>query len=415
MFKPFFLFVGTRYTDFKRRDHFITFMSLVSIGGIALGVMVLITVLSVMNGFSKEIQERILSITPHLLVSSWGEPMTDWENVAEKVKAHKEVAACVPYIDGIGMLAQRGKVEGVAIKGIDPHNIDEVFPLKDALKSGSLEKLQPHQYGVILGSVLAKALNAKVGDKITFLIPQASENHVGFTPRLSHLNVVGIFEVGYVYDSAYAFVNIQDAASLFKMQNGVTGLQVKLQDPFSSPRMAVTLYQDLQGLQNVVDWTVLNSHYFSAIKIQKTMLFFTLVMILAIAVFNLVSTLVMIVTGKRADIGVLRALGASTQKIMAIFISQGAIIGMIGTLLGIVLGVILSLNVTELVAAIERFFSVKLFATDLYFLSFLPSELKWSDIGLIALCAMSLSLLATIHPAWRGAKVQPARALRQEN
>jgi lipoprotein-releasing system permease protein len=414
MFKPLFLFIGTRYTDFKRRDHFITFMSLVSIFGIAIGVMVLITVLSVMNGFTQELRERIFSITPHLMINGWGDPMENWEAVSEAIKGHPDIEASAPYIDGIGMLTLRGKVEGVAIKGIDPNSIESVFPLKNAIKEGSVDKLQPGEYGAILGTNLAKSLNIKVGDKLTLLIPDPSRSSVGISPRLANVTVVGIFEVGYVYDNAYAFLNIEDAGALFKMHGGVSGVQVKLTDPFAAPRVRDEIYQDLHGLYNVVDWTLLNEHYFSAIKMQKTMLFFTLIMILAIAVFNLVSTLVMIVTGKRADIGVLRALGASTQKIMAIFISQGAIIGMIGTCLGIILGVILSLNVTRIVAWIEQVFSVKLFATDAYFLTFLPSQLRISDIAFVAVCALILSLLATIHPAWRGAKVQPATALRQD-
>lgn len=232
--------------------------------------------------------------------------------------------------------------------------------------------------------------------------------------RLKQLKVVGIFEVGYIHDSGYAFLNIADAAKIFKTQGGVTGLQLKLDDPFAAPRIAEALQQEFQGYYHVVDWTLLNGAYFSAVKMEKTMMFFTLMMILAIAVFNLISTLVMVVTDKRADIAVLRALGASSRKVMSIFVAQGAIIGMMGTVIGVGAGVLLSLHVTQLVSALESFFKIKLFATETFFISFLPSQLQISDVVLIAICALVLSLLATLHPAWRAAQVQPAEALRHE-
>lgn len=414
MFKPFFLFIGARYTNFKRRDHFITFISIVSMIGIALGVMVLITVLSVMNGFTKEIRSRILSITPHVMVSGWGEPLRDWGALSKQLSQHKDVQAVGPYVDGQGMLTRGKEVRGIVVKGVDPTAIDAVFPLRSTLKVGKVDDLKPDSFGVILGAYLAKTLGVNVGDTITLVIPEVTVTMAGIAPRLKRLTVVGIFEVGYIYDSGFAFMNLQDAAKLFKTQGGITGLQLRLDDPFSAPRIAKELYEQTRGFYNVVDWTLLNGAYFSAVKMEKTMMFFTLIMILAIAVFNLISTLVMVVTDKRADIGVLRALGASTRKIMAIFVCQGAIIGLIGTILGVIAGVALSLNVTKLVAAIENAFRVKFLSADVYFISFLPSDLQTSDVVLIALCAMILSLLATIHPAWRAANVQPAEALRHE-
>lgn len=416
MFRPFFLFVGARYTNFRRRDHFITFISIVSMLGIAIGVMVLITVLSVMNGFTKEIRSRILSITPHVLVNGgWGEPLQDWKGLSTTLLQHKNVEAVAPYIDGQGMLTRGKEVRGVMVKGVDPATIDAVFPLKSTLKQGDLADLEPGKFGAIIGSHLAKALGVGVGDPITLLIPEVSVSMAGVAPRLKNLTVTGIFEVGYVYDSGFVFINIEDAAKIFKTRGGVTGVQLRLDDPFSSPQIVRELHASLQGLYNIVDWTVLNSTYFSAVKMEKTMMFFTLMMILAIAVFNLISTLVMVVTEKRADIAVLRTLGASAKKIMAIFISQGAIIGLIGTLLGVVLGVVLSLNVTQLVLSIERTFRVKLFSTEVYFISYLPSHLEYKDVVIIAICAMVLSLLATIHPARRAANIQPAKALRHDS
>ncbi len=414
MFRPVFLFIGARYTNFKRRDHFITFISIVSMLGIALGVMVLITVLSVMNGFTKEIRSRILSITPHVMVSGWGESLQDWPELAQKLEKHKDVEAAGPYVDGQGMLTRGREVRGIAVKGVDPAAIDAVFPLRSTLKAGSVDDLKEGSFNVIIGSYLAKLLGVNVGDTVTLVIPEVTVSMAGVAPRLKRLNIVGIFEVGYIYDSGFVFMNLQDAAKVFKTQGGVTGIQLRLTDPFAAPRISREIYDELHGLYNVVDWTLLNSAYFSAVKMEKTMMFFTLIMILAIAVFNLISTLVMVVTDKRADIGVLRALGASARKIMAIFICQGAIIGLIGTILGVIAGVALALNVSDLVDAIERAFRVKFLSSDVYFISYLPSHLQMNDVVLIAVSAMVLSLLATIHPAWRAANVQPAEALRHE-
>lgn len=416
MFNPFYLFIGARYTNLRRRDHFITFISLVSMLGIALGVMVLITVLSVMNGFTKEIRSRILSITPHVMVTNWGgQPLEDWQSLGQILLKHPGVEAVGPYVDGQGMLARGKEVQGVMVKGIDPQHIEAVFPMQSTLKEGKVEDLRPGQFGVILGANLAKSLGAGVGDSVTLLIPEVSVSLVGAAPRMKRLTVVGIFEVGYQYDGLFAFLNLADAAKIYKTQNGVTGVQIRLHDPFAAPRIGRELYQQFEGRFNVYDWTLLNEAYFSAVKMEKTMMFFTLLMILAIAVFNLVSTLVMVVTDKRADIGVLRALGAPKRKIMAIFISQGAVIGFIGTLLGVFFGVLLSLNVTRIVSAIERAFSVKFLSADTYFISFLPSQLQMQDVLIIGGCAMVLSLIATIHPAWRAAKVQPAEALRHDS
>ncbi len=414
MFRPFFLFIGARYTNFKRRDHFITFISVVSMIGIALGVTVLITVLSVMNGFTKEIRSRILSITPHVMVSGWGENLQNWQGLSDKLMLHKDVEAAGPYVDGQGMLTRGKDVRGIVVKGVEPGAIDAVFPLRSTLKVGSVDDLKEGSFNVIIGSYLARLLGVNVGDTVTLVIPEVTVSMAGVAPRLKRLNIVGIFEVGYIYDSGFVFMNIADAAKIFKTQGGITGIQLRLDDPFAAPRVAKELYDEMHGLYNVVDWTLLNSTYFSAVKMEKTMMFFTLIMILAIAVFNLISTLVMVVTDKRADIGVLRALGASARKIMAIFICQGAIIGFIGTILGVVGGIALALNVSELVAAIERAFRVKFLSADVYFISFLPSDLQTHDVVLIAASAMVLSLLATIHPAWRAANVQPAEALRHE-
>jgi lipoprotein-releasing system permease protein len=414
MFRPFFLYIGSRYTNLRKRDHFITFLSIISMVGIALGVTVLITVLSVMNGFTKEIRERMLSVTPHIMVDNWGQPLNNWQGVANKLSKYEEVEAAGPYIDGQGMFTRSGEVRGAVIKGIEPEAVDAVFPLRTTLIQGDVNQLKAGDFTVILGSSLAHSLGVQVGDYVTLVIPEVTVSMAGVVPRLKRLKVVGLFEVGYLYDSGYAFVHIKDAAKLFKTQGGVSGVQLRLHDPFTAPRVARQMSQDTKGEYHLIDWTVMNSAYFSAVKMEKTMMFFTLMMILAIAVFNLVSTLVMVVTDKRADIAVLRVLGASTRKVMAIFVAQGAIIGVIGTLIGVILGVTLALNVTDLVSLIERTFQVKFLSQDVYFISFLPSKLELNDVITIGLSSLTLSLLATIHPAYRAANIQPAEALRYD-
>lgn len=415
MFKPFSLYIGARYTNLRKRDHFITFISIVSMIGIALGVMVLITVLSVMNGFTKEIRSRILSVTPHIMVSEGGgEPLRDWRMAIDYFSQNKQVEAAGPFIEGQGMITRGRDVRGVLVKGIDPESVDAVFPLRTTLLAGNVDDLQAGQFGVVVGGHLAKVLGVEVGDSITLLIPEVTVTLAGITPRMKRLKVVGIFEVGYIYDSTHIFVHLEDGARLFKTGKGVSGIQLRLTDPFKAPHLAAKFRMDSQNTYHVVDWTVLNSAYFSAVKMEKTMMFFTLIMILAIAVFNLISTLVMVVTDKRADIAVFRVLGASRQKIMAIFIAQGAIIGLTGTLMGVIAGVLLALNVTDLVTFIEKVFEMKFLSAEVYFINFLPSDLQSSDVILVTCCAMGLSLLATIHPAWRASKIEPAEALRHD-
>lgn len=414
MFKPFSLYIGARYSSLKQRDHFITFISVVSMVGIALGVMVLITVLSVMNGFTKEIRTRILSVTPHIIVTQNQKEMYEWLDVVENFSQHPVVEAAGPFIEGQGMLTHGRSVRGVFVQGIDPQTVDAVFPLRTTLQAGSVDALQPGKFGVVIGEFLAKTLGVSVGDSITLLVPEINVSLVGAAPRMKRLEVVGIFGVGYLQDSTYIFLNLQDAAKLFKTGDGVTGVQLRLFDPFKAPQLSRELATKTHGFYNIIDWTVLNEAYFSAVKMEKTMMFFTLTMILAIAVFNLISTLVMVVTEKRADIAVFRVLGASKKKIMAIFISQGAIIGLVGTVVGVIAGILLALNVTDLVAMLENIFKVKFLSEEVYFISFLPSDLQTADVITVALCAMGLSLLATIHPAWRAAKVEPAEALRHD-
>lgn len=413
--KPFSLVIGLRYTNLRKRDQFISFISLVSVLGIALGIMVMITVMSVMNGFSKEIRTRILSVTPHLTISAYNGELNDWQELQASIQSHPEYIASMPFIEGQGMFVESQQVVGVGIRGILPNQIEKVFPLHSAMISGSANALKEGEFGVVIGVKLANNLGAQLGDKLTLVIPDITYSIAGATPRMKTVKIVGIFEVGYLYDEQVAFLHMADAAKLFKMHGDVSGLQVKLKDPFESPKVVHDFNQSLSGRQYaIVDWTMANSTYFSAVKTEKTMMFFTLLLILAIAVFNLVSTLVMVVTDKKGDIALLRTLGASTQKIMGIFVAQGAIIGAIGTVLGVLLGTALSLNASRLVAGIEKLFNVEFLSKDVYFISFLPSDLQSHDVILISSCAFGLSLLATLWPAWRAAQIEPAKALRQD-
>ncbi len=414
MNKPFSLFIGLRYTNLRKPDHFISFISLVSIIGIALGVMVMITVMSVMNGFTKEIRTRILSVTPHLTVSAFARELNDWQGLQTKIHSHPQYVASTPFIDGQGMFIEGQQIIGVGIRGILPDQVEDVFPLHSAMIAGKADDLKAGEFGIVLGVGLANMLGAEVGDKLTLVIPDVTYTIAGATPRFKTVKVVGVFEVGYLYDQNSAFLHMTDASKLFKMHEGVSGLQVKLKDPFQSPDMVRDLNKSLSNQYAIVDWTMANGTYFSAVKTEKTMMFFTLLLILTIAVFNLVSTLVMVVTDKKGDIALLRTLGASTQKIMTIFVTQGAMIGGIGTLLGIILGAALSLNVTRIVDFIERLFHVQFLSKEVYFISFLPSDLHRSDVILISSCAFGLSLLATLWPAWRAAQIEPAKALRQD-
>lgn len=416
MFKPLYLYIGTRYTNLRRRDHFITFISLVSMIGIALGVMVLITVLSVMNGFTKEIRERILSVTPQLMVNGLGNsPIRDPQALTELMLSHPEVEEVGPYIEGQGMMIRSSYMHGVVIKGIDPASVEALFPLKSTLTAGSIDRLAPNSFGAVLGEDLANTLNVRVGDKITLVIPEVTVTLAGATPRLKQLEVIGIFKVGYIYDSGLVFVHINDAQKLYKMRDGISGLQAKLKDPFQSPSVVRDLRNETDYQYYITDWTELNRTYFSAVQMEKRMMFLTLMLILAIAVFNLISTLVMVVTDKRSDIAILRTLGASKRKIMAIFISQGAVIGVVGTFTGVILGITLSLNVEAIVSSIERMFGVQFLSEEVYFLSSLPSHLLASDVILIGGSSLILSLLATVIPAYRASNIEPAEALRYEN
>jgi lipoprotein-releasing system permease protein len=415
MFKPLEVYVGLRYTRAKRRNHFISFISFSSMLGIALGVTALITVLSVMNGFEKELRERILGMASHATVSRFRGALHDWPAVAERARQHPRVAGVAPYVQGEAMLTRGRYVRGALVQGVLPELEPEVSDIDKYMIAGGLDSLRPGKFNVILGNGLAAALGVGIGDKVTVVAPKATSTPAGILPRLRRFTVTGIFEVKHgQYDNQLAVVHVDDAARLFQLNGGITGLRLKLDDMFLAPAVGRELAADLPGTYWVRDWTQYHANFFRALKTEKTVMFVILTLIVAVAAFNIVSALIMVVTDKESDIAILRTLGVTPGSVMLIFIVQGTLIGLIGTLLGMVGGVLLADNVETLVPAIEALFDTKFLSPDVYYISDVPSDMRWSDVGLITFVAFLMSIAATIYPAWRASRTQPAEALRYE-
>ena len=415
MFKSLPLFIGLRYTRAKRRNHFISFISLTSMLGIALGVTALITVLSVMNGFEKELRERILGMASHATITGYDNTLQNWQSLADIAHQHPEVVGAAPYIEGEGMLSNGEQVSGVALRGIDVAYEGEVSEVAEKMIAGDLALLQPGEYGIVLGVDLARSLGVLLGDKVSLIVSKANISPAGIMPRMKRFTVVGIFEVGmYEYDSSLALLQIKDAAKLYKMDGEVTGLRLKLQDMFMAPQVARELVDGQLGSYYMSDWTRKHANFFRAIQIEKTMMFLILSLIIAVAAFNIVSTLVMVVTDKSADIAILRTLGATPTTVLLIFMVQGCVIGFIGTALGFIGGVSLAMNVDTIVPALESLFKTKFLDASVYYITELPSDLHWNDVIKITSISFVLSLLATLYPAWNASKMQPAEVLRHE-
>jgi lipoprotein-releasing system permease protein len=415
MFRPFELFVGLRYTHSRRRSHFISFISMTSMLGIALGVTALITVLSVMNGFEKELRDRILGMASHATVTTYTGKLPDWQGMQQALADNERILAMAPYVRGESMLSLGKQVSGALLRGVLPSMEGDVSDVVSHINGGDLALLEEGKYSIILGSELAIALGAGIGDSITVVAPQVTIGPTGIMPRLRRFTVAGIFEVGmYEYDRGVALVHIKDAARLFRLDDNVTGLRLRLDDIFAAPQIARALSAELPLDYRVEDWTRQHANFFRAVKTEKRVMFIILTLIVAVAAFNIVSTLVMVVTDKRADIAILRTLGSSPGSIMMIFIIQGIVIGAMGTALGVAGGVGLALNVETIVPAIESLFNVEFLAADVYYISDVPSELHWNDVWVMASVSLGLSLLATLYPAWRAARTQPAEALRYE-
>jgi lipoprotein-releasing system permease protein len=412
---PYELFIGLRYTRAKRRNHFISFISLTSMLGIALGVAALITVLSVMNGFQNELRTRILGVASHVQISGPGDVLADWPAVAGLAASDPRVLATAPYVNVQGMLTFDGAVRGSVIRGILPEREEQVAEFGSHMKSGTLAALKPGEFGIVLGSELARALAVIVGDKLTLIAPQGQVTPAGIVPRLKQFRVVGIFEVGmFEYDSGLGLIHLEDAQKLYRMEDQVSGVRLKLRDMFESRQVALALLPKLGPNAYVTDWTRSHANFFRAVQMEKSVMFIILLLIVAVAAFNIVSTLVMAVTDKQPDIAILRTLGATPLGIMAVFIVQGALIGVIGTLIGVGCGVLLALNIDVVVPFIESLFNVHFLAKDVYYISELPSDLQVRDVIAIAAVSFVLSLLATLYPSWRASRVNPAEALRYE-
>jgi lipoprotein-releasing system permease protein len=414
---PFEWLVGLRYTRAGRRssrNSFISFISLISMAGIALGVAALIVVLSVMNGFQKEVRDRMLSVLPHIEVFDASGALADWRATALQVQQNKAILGTAPYVDAQAMIINDGVMRGVILRGILPEEEPKVSIVASKVKAGKLSDLREGEFNIILGIELARAMHVGIGDKVTLAAPESQLTPAGMVPRLKGFTVVAVFEAGHFeFDSGMAFIHISDAEKFFR-QSAPSGIRLRIQDMLQAPQIAHELRNSLP--ENLIprDWSQQNSNYFAAVKTEKTMMFIILTLIIAVAAFNLVSTLVMTVTEKQADIAILRTLGASPWSIMKIFMIQGALVGLLGTALGVGSGIVVALNIDVIVPFIERILGIQFLAKEVYVISSLPSDLHWSDVWTIGGVALVLAFLATIYPSWRAARVKPAEALRYE-
>ena len=409
------LMVGLRYTRARRRNRFISINSLVSMIGIAVGVWALIVVLSVMNGFQKEVRERILGVASHVQISAVGNRLTDWQSIAKLAAQHPRVLATAPFVQAQAMLSAGQAVRGAVVRGIVPDQEEHVADLGQHMKLGSLDALKPGEFGVILGADLARALMVLPGDKVAFVAPQGLVTPAGVIPRLKQFTLVGIFEAGIAdADAALALVHLQDAQTLYQLGDNVTGVRLKLDDLFAARTVARELLAKLPQDTYAQDWTRTHANFFRAVEIEKRMMFIILTLIVLVAAINIISTLVVAVKDKQADIAILRTLGARPGSVMQIFIVQGMIIGVIGVLVGMLAGVVTALNIDVIVPAIESMLGFKFLSKDVYMIPELPSDLQAADVIAITLMAFALSFVATLYPSWSAARVNPADALRYE-
>lgn len=416
MFRPLAIFIGLRYTRAKRRNHFISFVSLMSMLGIALGVVVLITVLSVMNGFDREIQKRVFSMWPALTVSSMTNSVNNWPDLEKTLMQEPGITAVAPYASGEAMLTNSGNVLPAMVTGIDPQEERKITDLGNMIVQGELNSLKSGSFGIVLGEELANSLDVTLGDKITVITPQVSMSIAGVIPRYKRFTVTGIFRAGsgFGFDRGLAFINLTDAQRLFQLGSNVSGIHAKIQNVYAAPQLTKLLQNTLSPTARILNWTDQFGPFFRAVQLEKTMMFLVLILIIAVAAFNLVCTLVMVVNEKEADIAILRTFGATPKMILSIFVVQGTVIGVIGTLLGVAGGIALALHVTSIVNWIQNIFHVQFVSSSAYIVDFLPSELQWRDVWEISVAALLLTLPATLYPAWRASRIEPVEALRYE-
>ncbi|MDP6671711.1 MAG: lipoprotein-releasing ABC transporter permease subunit [Arenicellales bacterium] len=415
MIKPLELAIGLRYTRARRRNHFISFISMISMMGIVVGVWALITVISIMNGFERELRDRILAVASHVTVSGSNGWLAEWPRVSERIGGLADIRADAPFILGQGMLTRGKAVTGAMLRGIVPTLEDDVSQLSDHLQSGSFDSLESGNYHIVIGYVLARQLGVEVGDKITVVAPQGKITPAGMLPRLRRFTVSGIFRMNmYEYDSALALTHIEDLGRLLHSEGKVSGLRLKLEDVYQAQSVNRKLTQMLGSGYYINDWTREHANFFRALKIEKRVMFVILFLVVAVAVFNIVSALVMVVADKQADIAILRTLGLSPGSVMALFVIQGTVIGLVGSLAGGVFGVLTAMNVETIVPVLEQWLGFQFFPSDIYVISDFPAEMRWPDVFIITALSFVMSIVSTLYPARRAAKVQPAEALRYE-
>ncbi|MCE8024943.1 MULTISPECIES: lipoprotein-releasing ABC transporter permease subunit [Halomonadaceae] len=407
------LLIGLRYVRAKRRNHFISFISLTSMLGLMLGVAVLILVLSVMNGFDHELRTRILGMVPHTKIESRS-GLVEWEAMAERLMQRERVIGAAPYVQQQGMFSVSGRNEGAMVNGIHPEWEDRVSIIGRHMQRGSLDDLQPGEWNIVLGSLLARHLGVGVGDRVTLLVPEASITPAGVFPRLKRFTVSGIFSVGADLDANLAYANIEDMQTLARLGDAVGGLRLELDDLFVAASETRAIINELGTGYRGIDWTFSHGNLFQAIQMEKRMIALLLTVIIAVAAFNIVSTLVMVVTDKHADIAILRTIGATPRSIMGIFVVQGMAIGVIGIAIGVALGILLALTISDLIGWVESALGIQFLDAGVYFISDLPSRLHWDDVRNIVAAAFGLTFLSTLYPAWRASRVQPAEVLRYE-
>ena len=411
MFKPISLYIGLRYTRARRSNHFISFIALVSMIGLTLGVAVLITVLSVMNGFDRELKNRVLGMIPQATVSST-QILTDWPELAKKIDTHEHVVGTAPFTQLQGMLTAQGQVAGIMVTGIEPDYEKKVSIIQDHMVQGDINSLKKGEFGIVLGKQMTDALGLSLNDSVTLVLPEATPSPAGVVPRFKRFKIVGIFSIGAEVDSMMGYIALNDASTLLRLPDGAQGVRMKLDNIFKAPQVADEIVQQLPGQFYASNWTYTHGNLFSAIQMEKAMVSLLLFLIVLVAAFNIVSSLVMVVTDKKSDIAILRTLGASPITITKIFMVQGTVIGVVGTLAGAALGIIFATNISGFMGWLNNVMGLHLF--DAYFINYLPSYLRWQDVALIVSVSLVLSFLATIYPALRASKIQPAEALRYE-
>jgi lipoprotein-releasing system permease protein len=415
MSKRYEFLIGRRYLRSSRGNRFVSFISTISMLGIAIGVAVLIVVLSVMNGFEREVRGRILSLTSHATISAFGSGLPEWQQTAAKIGEHPEVVASAPYIEAQALLIAGSNSSGAVMTGVLAEHESKVTSITQQMAAGSFERLTAGGYGIVLGSELAKALGVSLGERVVVVTSLRNTTPAGVMPRMRGFKVVGIFNAGmYEFDRNLAYVNLDDAARLYRMGDHVTGLRLKLTDLFIAPRLVRELALSLGGGYYIDDWTRKHANFFRSIQLTKSAMFLILLLVVAVAAFNIVSTLVMVVKDKRSDIAILRTLGASPRGILQIFMTQGTAIGFIGTAAGVALGVLISVNLETLIHGLEAVLGVHFLDAKVYYISDLPATVQWPDVLKISLTTFLLCCLSTLYPAWRAARTQPAQSLRHD-